>query len=421
MKTRAVPLLALGIGGLLLASAVGAVVVSRDDVKVSTSGSTTTSVGVFEDPTTSSPVEDTIPPLATDVAPAPAPVAPGPAPASSTTSTAAAAAAAPKPVLAVDPAPCQSPAGQPAAGAAAGPLGVFTVAVANGAVGLVGTAARTPAWRPRTGQVVSMALAQGKPSALCLSGPDGGGAKRLTTPVGVGRPAVSFDGGRLAVRSARPGGFDLVVESVEGADQKLILQSSEMGDPVWLGDGSAVVTCAITGGARRLVSVPAGGGDPKVLREPCPPSPVASSPDGSRIAFAQGDQAMVLDVRSRATDSLRIGAVDTGAAPTWSPDGKRVAFAYSDAQGAALSVLDLGARSGMTRLRAAGLSGPSWAPAGDLIAFSANDGPGQALFVIRPDGTGQRRVVGCQTRCSIPPQPWAPDGSTLALELSGAT
>ena len=416
MKTRAVPLLALGIAGLFLASAAGAVVVSNDEQQVSTGPSTTSSTfPPFEDTTTTAPpVTDTVPTVVTEVPAPPASVVPVAPPASTATTTA----PVPMPVAAVDPAPCNAPAAQPAAGAAAGPVGVFTSSIANGSVRLVGTAARTPAWRAKSGQVVSVAVAQGKASALCLSGPDGGGAKRLTTPAGVGRPALSFDGARLAVRSARSGGVDLVVGSVEGADQKLILQSSEIGDPVWLGDGTAVVTCAVTGGARRLVSIPAGGGDPKVLREPCPASPVASSPDGSRIAFAQGDQVTVLEVGNRATTSLRIGIVATNASPTWSPDGKRVAFAYSDAQGPALGVLDLVAKSGATRLRAPGLTGPRWAPAGDLIAYTANDGTAQGLFVVKPDGTGQRRVSPCQTRCTLAPQPFATDGLSVALELS---
>lgn len=417
---RAVPLLAVSIAALLGASAVGAVVVSgEDDDEVTTGPSTSTSFPPFEDSTTSSSVPETIPTQSEVVAP-PASVAPVTAPGATTTSSTAAAAAPPAPTLAVDPAACQPPPAQPAAGAPAGPVGVFTTAVANGSVKLVGASARLGAWRPRTGQVVSVGVGQGKPSALCLSAPDGSGAKRLTTPVGVGRPAVSFDGARLAVRSARPNGVDLVVFSVEGADQKLLLQSTEMNDPVWLGDGSAVVVCTRTGGATRLVAVPAGGGEPKVLRDVCPPGPVASSPDGKRIAFALADQVVVLEVASRSITFLKIGAISTASAPSWSANGRRLAFAYSDPQGPALGIMDLDAKNGSTLLRQLGLAGPSWAPAGDLIAFPGTDAGGPALFVVRQDGTGLRKVAGCQTRCSIAPQPWAPDASQLVLELSGA-
>ncbi len=417
MKLRAVPLVAVGIAGLLLASAVGAVVVRNDDDdKVATDATTTSSFPPVEETTTT--VVDPGITVITDVPPAS--VAPVPAPESASTTSSVAPAAAAQPVLAVDPAPCQVPASQPPPAGPAGPSGVFTVAVANPAVRLANASGRLPAWRPKTGQVVSVSVASGKPPGLCLSGPDGAGAKALTTPIGVGRPALSADGGRLALRSSRPGVAELVVFSVEGADQKLILSSTDVGDPVWLGNGTAVVSCALNGGSRRLVSVPAGGGEPKVLRDTCPSSPVSSSPDGSRIAFAQGGQVTVLSTTTRAATNLKVGTSISGAAaPSWSPDGNRVAFAYTDAGGQAIGILDLKAGNGATGLRANGLTSPTWAPTGDLLAFLAADGNGQSLSVVKADGTGVRKLAACQTRCSLGAQPWAPDASSVVLELTG--
>ncbi len=411
------PLLAVGVAGLCLASAVAAVVVSGQDDEVATVPSTSTSFPPFEESTTTSVVPETLPTVVTEPA-APLPVAPVPTSAAGATTTTAA--PAPKAVLAADPAPCQPPAGQPAAGAPAGPVGVFTAGVADQSLRLVSAAARLPAWRPKSGQVVALAVAPGKPAGLCLSGPDGANTRRLTTPAGVGRPALSFDGGRFAARSARPGGVDLVVGSVDGADLTVLLQSGEIGDPVWLGDGSAVVTCAVTGGGRRLVTVPAGGGEPKVLRPACPTSPVASSPDGRLVAYALADQVVVVDVRTGVTTNLNVTTVSTATAPSWSPNGRRVAFAYADPRGPSLGVMDLDAKRGITLLAAPGLGSPSWAPAGDLVTFTASDGNAQGLFVVKGDGTGRRPVAMCQTRCTIPPQPWAPDASRVVFELGAA-
>lgn len=418
MKLRAVPFLAVVTVGLLVASVAGAVVVSQDDDDKDTvaTDATTTSSFPFEDSTTTLPVTQSPQTAVTEVPPVS--VAPVPAPASASTTSSVA--AGPAPTLAVDPAPCQVPADQPAAGAPIGASGVYTVAVADGAVRLANAIGRLPAWRPKTGQVVSVAVTSGKPPGLCLSAPNGAGSKAISTPVGAGRPALSFDGARLAVRSGRPGVGDIVVFSVEAADQKLIF-SGDVADPVWLGNGSAVVACASVSGARRLVVIPAGGGAPRVLRDSCPPSPVASSPDGSRIAFAQDNLVTVLNTTTRASSSLKIGTkVSTAAAPSWSPDGKRLAFAYTTDQEPGLGVFDVDGGKATTPFRAPGLVSPAWAPAGDLIAFLGTEGSGVALFTTKPDGAGRKKIAACQATCALAAQPFSSDAASVVLEATGA-
>lgn len=419
MKLRAVPFLAVGTLGLLVASVAGAVVVSQDDDDkdtVATDATTTSSFPPFEDSTTTIPFTQSPQTAVTEVPPVS--VAPVPAPASASTTSSVA--AGPAPTLAVDPAPCQVPANQPAAGAPVGASGVYTVAIADGAVRLANAIGRLPAWRPKTGQVVTVAVTSGKPPGLCLSAPNGAGAKAITTPVGAGRPALSFDGAKLAVRSGRPGVGDIVVFSVEAADQKLIF-TGDVADPVWLGNGSAVVACASVSGGRRLVAIPAAGGDPRVLRDTCPPSPVASSPDGSRIAFAQDNLVTVLNTTTRASSSLKIGTtVSRASAPSWSPDGKRLAFAYTTDQEPGLGVFDVDAGKATTPFRAPGLVSPAWAPAGDFIAFLGTEGSGVALFTTKPDGTARKKVAACQAGCVLAAQPFSSDAASVVLEGTGA-
>lgn len=410
--------MAVGIAGLLAASVAGAVVVAQDDDdkdNVASTATTTSSFPPFEDSTTTSFVDQSQV-TATTAAPAVS-VAPVPPPASaSTTSTVA---AGPQPTLAVGPAPCQVPPSQPAAGAPVGPSGVFTVAISDGAVRLTNAIGKLPAWRPKTGQVVSLAVTSGKPPGLCLSAPDGAGAKAITTPVGAGRPALSFDGAKVAVRSGRPGAADLVVFSVEAADQKLIF-TGDVDDPVWLGNGTAVVACAGVSGGRRLVVVPAAGGAPRVLRDTCPASPVSSSPDGSRIAFTLGNTVTVLNTTTRAAVNLKIGTtVSAAAAPSWSPDGKRLAFAYAIEQEPTLGIFEVDAGKSTSPFRAPGLVSPTWSPANDFIAFLGTEGSGVALFTAKPDGTARKKVAACQSTCTLPAQPFPSDASSVVIEATG--
>jgi Tol biopolymer transport system component len=417
VKLRAVPFVAVGIAGLLAASIAGAVVVAQDDDDsdtIAADATTTSSFPPFEDSTTTSlPFEQSA--AATTVVP-PVSVAPVPPASASTTSSLA---AGPQPTLAVDPAPCQAPPAQPAAGAPVGASGVHAVTLATGAVRLTNAIGRLPAWRPKTDQVVSVSVTSGKPPGLCLSAPNGGGSKAITTPVGAGRPALSLDGSRLAVRSGRPGVADIVVFAVEGADQKVIF-TGDVSDPVWLGNGTAVVACAAVSGGKRLVAVPAGGGEPRVLRDSCPASPISSSPDGTRIAFSQGNLVTVLNTTTRAATSLKIGTVvSTLAAPSWAPDGKQVAFAYANEQEPALGIFDVDAGKATTPFRAPGLVSPAWAPAGDTIAFLGTEGSGLALFSTKPDGSARKKVAGCQSTCVLAAQPFSSDGASVAVEATG--
>jgi Tol biopolymer transport system component len=59
-------------------------------------------------------------------------------------------------------------------------------------------------------------------------------------------------------------------------------------------------------------------------------------------------------------------------------------------------------------------TGPAWSPDGGLIAFARDDsggGPENGLFVIRPDGSGERRLTGARDSGPV----WSPDGAGLAF------
>ena len=89
--------------------------------------------------------------------------------------------------------------------------------------------------------------------------------------------------------------------------------------------------------------------------------------------------------------SMRRRLATDGAAPTWSPDGTTIAY-ESSCGGIRLVALDgtdltPGAPAACPHIGVRGL--PAWSPDGTQIAIAGNDG----AFVVRPDGTGLRRVT----------------------------
>lgn len=133
----------------------------------------------------------------------------------------------------------------------------------------------------------------------------------------------------------------------------------------------------------------------------------AVSPDGVRIAFTDASQCSggtasyalrVADTYGNVTRDLArlVGNRDEPfyGSPDWSPDGERLAFA----DGSSLAVVD---RDGSERrqltpprlkLDFLGAHGPAWSPDGNWIAFTTAS-KGHDLYVVRPDGSGLRRLT----------------------------
>jgi Tol biopolymer transport system component len=102
----------------------------------------------------------------------------------------------------------------------------------------------------------------------------------------------------------------------------------------------------------------------------------ASSPDGSRIAFAEqqpdGTWA-VFTMRTDGSGRSRVTGRDYSAQePVWSPDGSRIAFVKQSLDRASIAVV--GADGGHPRTltgKTLYASTPAWSPDGRTIAFSA--------------------------------------------------
>jgi len=161
---------------------------------------------------------------------------------------------------------------------------------------------------------------------------------------------------------------------------------------------------------RELVAVdPTTGARTVVMAHPGA-SPVAWSPSGDALLFANGD---IVNPDGSVTHLLEPGHSIEG---SFSPDGREVA--YTD-QGN-LYVTDASGRGSPRRLLVSSVygspSGGYWSPDGHKIAFVSDDGFGWSIDTVRPNGNG-RRVVYESGRASLGTGPlsWSPDGSRIAF------
>ena len=98
--------------------------------------------------------------------------------------------------------------------------------------------------------------------------------------------------------------------------------------------------------------------------------------------------------------------------PTWSPDGKRIAFKRTKNEYRSFQIYVKRVTGGRARRLTDGRfdENPAWSPDGRLIAFNSMRG----LKVIRPDGSGERRVRRFGAGAST--VDWSLDGSRIAFE-----
>ena len=140
----------------------------------------------------------------------------------------------------------------------------------------------------------------------------------------------------------------------------------------------------------------------------------AWSPDGSSIAYTDGDSLWL--VRPHGTRPVRLFSRPgmTSVTLTWSPDGKAIAAElYENGKGTETYVVPT---DGSTphRLGTATWQDPSWSPRGDRIAYGSNC----AIWTVRSDGSDVRPVArpprkrsgGCWGGPS-----WTPNGRRLGF------
>ncbi|MBD0329668.1 MAG: PD40 domain-containing protein [Thermoleophilia bacterium] len=250
------------------------------------------------------------------------------------------------------------------------------------------------------------------------------------------RTAVGTVGGLAALAAV------LLAAPGAGGAQSIALGSDS---PSWSPDGAALVFTGFRSGRPGDVYVIRRNGraERRLTTTPQHEDTPRWSPDGSRIAFVRHvdevPQLFVMNVDGSGVRRLTT-AREPSFAPTWSPDALRIAFTRgrdsvigSDALGddrravgvsqdtrpSEIHVLDLesGGETQLTHNDAIDTQ-PAWSPDGQLIAFTSDrTGTGaQQIFVMRPDGTAQRKLTDEPVSFFNELRPaWTRDGSAIAF------
>jgi Tol biopolymer transport system component len=256
-------------------------------------------------------------------------------------------------------------------------------------------------------------------------------------------PAWSPDGARLVFAGGEDDGNGSarsseiqVIRVADGTVTSLTTRGGAKSGPRWSPDGRTIVFSenARTEPKTELVVVGADGSGRRLLtrggRFTYDLNP-AWSPDGAWVAFTRGRAETfatdVMVVRRDGSGLRRLTQPRSGLSPyespAWSRDGRTVFYARgsSDRDHDLFAVAPGGGAVRRLTDNVVRDSYPSWSPDGSLIAFvrTLAYGPprrvryNEELFVMRADGTGQRRLTRFRFEDLMPS--WSPDGSRIVF------
>jgi Tol biopolymer transport system component len=257
------------------------------------------------------------------------------------------------------------------------------------------------------GFVVFAARASSDPKALYRINPPRSKIRPLI-PTGAGEdraPSWSADGNTLAFASERSGQLDIwSVEPASGSGPVNLTGTDTQREllPTWSPGGRiAFVTLHGTGDADTSIDVTdAAGSNRTTIRSPGKPIfGLEWSPLGTRIAYAvpDGSATDIYSIRSDGSGRIRL-ANDLPRATLydWRPDGRRILFQGATSDGLGLYELAVGGEH--RRFHLSDPASPatdehaSYSPNGEKIVFIRDRGPRDELWLMRADGSNERRL-----------------------------
>ncbi len=236
-----------------------------------------------------------------------------------------------------------------------------------------------------------------------------------TRPPVDGSPSWSPDGERIAFYSQREGNSEIYVMDADGSNQeRLTHDPASDGYPNFSPDGTEIVFDTNRDGNFEIYVMSADGSDPRRLTEdPARDVSASWSPDGELIAF-MSDRSGRFDVwiiEKDGSSPRRLTDFGTNWFPRWSPDGSRLALHVGRdvhllfLEEAQFARLTIDPNNGMY---------PTWSPDGRRIAFMSWRAGSTEIYVMKRDGSDQRRVTYTETGDAIDPR-WSPEGRRIAF------
>jgi Tol biopolymer transport system component len=250
-----------------------------------------------------------------------------------------------------------------------------------------------------------------QPISYYALGPDGTGLRKLAFSARDTELDFSLGGAFAVMSSYAEGRIGIVVSGADGSDRRLVPlpKDATAGAPAVSADGKTVALAYapnLDASPMDLWTVSVDGSHLKRLATTGYVLSTAWSPDGKHIAFVDGSRLensssgavadiYVVDADGSNLRRLASGFTGLGREVAWSPDGTRIAF-----QDASQRVVVIDAKGGMPKVVSHEGETPAWSPDGTRIAFLRVTGCGSygacsrsRIVLVNIDG-GTEHVVG---------------------------